>query len=1006
MVTFSLARKRLAALVFGLALAVPFAAAQQTPTPSEPTPTVEKDEPEAAEVAEVVITGSRIRRTEFTSASPVTIITAERSALAGLISTEEILRGSTAAAGQQVTDAFSGFITDGGPGANSISLRGLGAQRTLVLVNGKRWSPSGIQGRTNTVDFTAIPSSTISRIEILKDGASSVYGADAVAGVINIITKESLDGFQLNVQTSTSDEFDGSRYSFDGSFGQVFDRGSFSISANYAEQQNLTRTSRDWLSCDRDPRITDQDGDGVIDNTDPFTGEPLCLGFIYGLANTALGFLRYEPSLATPTPANRYFDPRVNGVFGIPFYTRLPLNGLSPISPPATTMSTPPLNPLFDNDGAYYNDLRSPAVEDLQPKSKLFSLTSFGQLDFDLGGGQSTAYYEAYWNSRSTDILGGYRQFFPFVEELGPNGAPNPLNPFNATGLPPGFRFAQPVLPTYEILDPSTKIDISRYNAFAGLRGDFIGGWEYDAFIGYGRSEGSYRDQQLLDDRVEAAINNVIVDPMSGQIRCSDAALAALPGCVPANLFTRDALLNGRLPANVLAFLRKDTRGETVYSGTTASAYLTGSVFTLPAGDAKAVFGAEWRRESIDDVPDEDAQNNNYWGFSTAGITRGTDSVREAFVEFEAPLLKGKKFAESMTVNLSGRYTDYDSYGADETYRVSLDYVIAPLVSVRSTYGTSFRAPDLYEQFLADQIGFVSNLSDPCVNYGNRSNPGDPLFDNCASQGLAPDFFNPESIVSITGGADDLGAETSDAFTFGIVLKPEALNVSLAVDYFDISIADTVESPGVGFILGTCYDSANFSSPFCNRVGPRDALDVLSFVDASFVNVGRQISRGVDINFLFDKEFEIGRLIVDLDATYLIEQNFELFGETTQLAGRWGYPRWSAQTETRFDWRDWRLAWFMDFTGESAEIPVRDPGTSNIDRTFRTPNTLYHAFSVRYAAADWEIIGSVRNAFDKDPPFVSGGQNADGATRFFNTLPGVGYDLFGRTFVLQASTRF
>ena len=238
-----------AILAAGVAAVVlsPAALAQEQQTAEEPKK--EEAGPEA-EFQEVVVTGSRIRRTEFDSPAPVSVITTERSQLAGLLSTEEILRDNTAAAqGDQINDAFAGFVTDGGAGANIISLRGLGAQRTLVLVNGKRWSPSGVQGATNSVDLTAIPSSIISRIEILKDGASSVYGADAVAGVVNVITKESFDGFQLNGQGQATHDGGAERYIIDASCGKVGDRGSFSISAQYQEQKELIAADRDWSRC-------------------------------------------------------------------------------------------------------------------------------------------------------------------------------------------------------------------------------------------------------------------------------------------------------------------------------------------------------------------------------------------------------------------------------------------------------------------------------------------------------------------------------------------------------------------------------------------------------------------------------------------------------------------------------------------------------------------------------------------------------------------------------------
>jgi iron complex outermembrane receptor protein len=1035
------------AVAVAAAIFAPVAAAQQSAAEADKTEAQKRETvaqaelmgleaKQATEFQEVVVTGSRIKRTEFTSPAPVTVITSERSQLAGLLTTEEILRNSTVASGQQVNDSFSGFVTDGGAGANTISLRGLGAQRTLVLVNGKRWSPSGVQGRTNSVDLSAIPSSIINRIEILKDGASSIYGADAVAGVVNVITKESHDGFQLNGQGQTTHDGGGERYILDGSYGKVGDRGSFSISAQYAEQKRLVAADRSWSRCDTFQRWTDQAfptppdgvpmGDGNIDNRDPATGKPLCFGFIYGLASTALGFLRYEPTLTDASDAgNPFYDPRVDFYGGlvespIPFYTRMPVNGLSASSWPllvSNPAATRPVRPYYDNEGAYYRDELSPKVAEIQTPSKLVSVTSFGQLDMDFGAGQSTAYYEAYYNSRKTDANGGYYQYFPVVLPLtdesyqgtGPL-AFNPYNPFAALellgGLGSGLGIAQPVLPVYNLVDPTSYVDVERYNVFAGLKGDLAGDWDYDVVAGYGHSKGTYRQQVFLDGQTYAATNQIVVRP-DGSVTCDDAALAAFPTCVPANLFTEDALLRGILPADVLAFITKNTKGDTVYEGLSLSAFATGPLFNVPSGAVKAVFGAEYRDESIDDVPDIEAQNNNYWGFTSAGITKGDDQVRELFSEIEVPILEDRRFAEDLYFSGSYRWTDYESYGSDTTYRVALNYQVTPQFLLRSTYGTSFRAPDLYEQFLADNTGFVSNLNDPCINYGQTRQPGDPVYDNCAAQGLAPDYTATSSILAITGGASDLNAETSDALTIGLVFTPSFADVSFAIDYFDIKIADTVESPSVGFILNQCYNSAGFSSPFCTRVGPRDPNNgnQLDFVDSSFVNVGKQQSRGYDFNFLLEHQFPAGKLTVDATATYLDKQNYEVFGEFTRLEGRWGFPRLSANSQIRYDWRDWRFGWFVEFIGASKEQPNFDPDTTNQDRQNRTPNTLYHTASVRYTQSNWEAIATLRNVFDKSPPYA-GDQPGVEVNQFYNTLPGVGYDLFGRTYVLQLSYQF
>lgn len=940
-------------------------------------------EPEEKTIEQITVTGSRIKRDEFTSNSPVTVITAERSALAGLLDTSDILQGSTIAAGQQIDDSFSGFVTDGGPGANSVSLRGLGAQRTLVLVNGKRWGPSGVRGAVNSVDLSALPSSIISRVEILKDGASSVYGADAVAGVVNVITRERADGLQLNASSSIPLEGGGENYKLDAVWGTIGEDWSFNIGADYTRQNELVETDRDFSKCDTRPRITDQDGDGTIDNRDPATGEELCFGAIYGLVTSPFGFARYDPSL-TPgsTPANPNFDFDINGAFGIPYFT---------------TVDEGPL----DNQGAFYRDTRSPEISQMISESDRFSLTSFAEKDIELFGRTSTVYYEAYYNKRETTAIGGYQQLFPLVP------ASNPTNPFGTNGPLAAFGgFAvQPVIMSWNVLRPGTDIEVERGNLFVGLKGDLTENWTYDGYIGVNKSEGTYRAQRILSDRLFASLDSVIDG--NGNLVCRDAA--GNPGCVAANWFSEDALLNGNLPQDHLDYIRKETVGETDYSGTQFSLSVGGPLFKTWAGDTQAVFGIEYRSEEIDDRPDIEAQRDNIFSTTAAGITAGKDTVKEAYVEFEFPLAENAPFAEEITFNLAARYTDYDSFGDDVTSRMQLNWQVNPTLRLRATNGTSFRAPDLYEQFLGDQTGFQSGLLDPCVNYGDDFQPGDPIYDNCASLGLAPDFGSDgvPGIRTVTGGNPNLEAETSDSTTVGFVLTPADTNFSFAVNYFDIELENSVASPTVGFVVGDCYTSPGFSSPFCDRIAPRNSEGNLTDIDASLLNVGVERSRGYDFDLVYTKEFSTFDLTVDMTATNIREQYQELLGDEFQLEGNWGFPRWSGQLDLIANYKDWRFFWGMDYLSSSKEEPVFDPGTDNRDRFNSTSATMYHNMSVRYTSPnEWQVIASLRNVFDKEPPLVSDGQNSDSATRVFNTLPGVGYDLIGRTLVLQFSKAF
>lgn len=935
---------------------------------------------------EIVVTGSRIHRNAFSSAAPIAIITAEKSALAGLISPGEILQNSSVSAGQQIDGSFSGFVTDGGPGAQDISLRGLGGNRTLVLVNGRRWGPSGVRGSISATDLSSIPRNMISRIEILKDGASSVYGADAVAGVANIIMRSSIDGGQVEAIYRNPQLSGGAEKGLEGVWGKTQDNWSISIAASHVKSDPILRKNVDYGSCDTRPRLTDQDGDNNIDNRHPQTNEELCFGFIYGLAVSPFGFVRYEPSLGPGSDSsNPYYDATVNGTFGVDYFTTAAENNL-------------------DNSGAYYRDTREPNIAMARLENTVTSLTSMGNYDFSIADLSATAYYELYYNKRKTNATGGYRQFFPSVP------ATNPTNPFGASNsaiaaVTGGLgRATTPVLPSYNLLDPNTRVELDRYNLFTGVQGDLSSSWTYDIYLGYSWSKGTYETHSLLADQVAASLD--AVHNSDNQLVCRD--LANNPGCVAANLFTQDALINGVLPNDVLNYITKRTKGETSYKSLQFSGHATGEIFELPDGEVKAVIGFDYRRESLDDLPDVEAVNNNIFGSTSAGQTKGSDKVAEIYTEIVFPIFENRRFAELLDIEVAARVTDYDSYGSDTTYRGAFNWQVTPWFRLRATTGTSFRAPDLYEQFLADQTGFTNGNADPCINYADLFNPGDVVYDNC--HGFVPADFGSngvEAIKTVTGGSDSLQAETSDAYTYGFILQPEDFGLSLAVTWYDIDIREAVNSLSPSSMLGACYGSTGRSSPYCARIGTRDpTTGFIEQINASFVNVGLLRSSGYDIDFAYEKEFNTFDLSIDGTLSYNDESSIEVLEETTEQEGHFAYPHWRGNMDVRIDYKDWLFNWRVDHIGSTDEGPAFDPGTTNVDRITSTKRQFTHNLTAQYTYGDWRFIGTVRNITDRKPPIVADGSGSQTAGRVFNTIPGAGYSLFGRTLVLRARYEF
>lgn len=918
-----------------------------------------------ASMDEITVTGSRIKRTEFNTTSPIQVITSERSQLAGLLDTSEILQNSTVSSGQQLDNSFSGFVVNGGNGANSISLRGLGEQRTLVLVNGKRWGPSGVRGATNYVDLTAMPSSQIQRYEILKDGASSIYGADAVAGVINAITKQRYDGSQINASVFAPENGNG-RYSVDGIWGRTGDNWSFNVSGVYTKIKKTYANEMPYAPC---PTSEFRDGSRVDAD-----GNDLCWGMIYGFMVGPTGWVRYEPSLTDPgDDTNPYWDPYHQGALGLQYFTEVPVNS-------------------YVNQGPFWRAENDYEVTNLMPDNEIIGLNSFGDVDFSIANRSANAYYEFYYNRRKTHSASGYRQFFPTVPSTNPT---SPWAPFGPQYL------SQPVIPSFNLSNPDYVVDVERINAFVGLKGDISENWTYDTYFGYSKSEGTYEGQGWYDDRVNASVDAEY--DLGGNLVCSAASLAMFPDCVTANLYTEDALLNGRLPQEYMDWITLNAEGNTEYTQSQIAGYVTGDLFSFADRAVAAVFGFEFRDEKINDVPHVESQADNIWGSTAALITRGSHDVTEFFTEIEIPILRDSPLGKDLTINGGYRYTDYSSYGGDDTYKLGVNWQITDLFRIRGTKGTSFRAPALYELYLGDQSGFLSTFSvDPCVNWGDPNTSAN-VAANCAAQGLAPDFPDggAPSVKIVTGGGRDLKAETSDSWTAGIVLTPDVLNTSFAVTMFDIQIENTVANPSAGYLAFRCYDSENFSSPFCNRVGPRDEFGFITEVNDSPINIGRLRSRGVDYDILFQKDFASFDLSIDVTATQLLEQDRELFGTVTDFHGKFGYPEWAANADIRVDYKDFTAFWGLNYVGSSAETGA------NPLRYCDAPSQIYNNVSLRYVSENkFEITGTIRNLLNKQPPTISGGCGSETASVIFNTIPGAGYDLFGRAFTLRVAKGF
>ncbi|KAK0332437.1 hypothetical protein LTR94_024889, partial [Friedmanniomyces endolithicus] len=763
----------------------------------------QEDEADNSTLEEVVVTGSRIRRNEFTSSQPIQVITSEEASLEGLINTTEILQGSTAAnTATQINNFFTGFVTTGGPGVNTVSLRGLGAQRTLVLVNGRRVGPAGVRGQVGPVDLNTIPSSQIERVEILTDGASSIYGSDAVAGVINIITKSNLDGGNIEAFVSAPFDGGGEEVRISGAYGKTFDRGYVSVGADYYEQKELLFGEREHFACPQDRVFADPD---LLIRRDVLEdGEFKCDFVVNSIFRTQLAGSAGAVLTANRRDGDYVFN---SGAFQGGGFVGCDMPGFQQVAGGFNSAATPgpdcsiTASPTAVRRAAYevyplYND-RYESRTAISPV-KRYTLSAFGGYDITPN---IELFTELLWNRRESEQI-SWRQLFPTVTPYHSN---NPFGgPFNGMGNTfNGGYYVTPVA----LVDSYNKQEIDYARAVVGLRGDFdlFGkSWDWEVSGQYTKSDGLYGGNFFYNDRVEATSGyyalfgrdargqdfrnaaGVLNAPRAfGAVNgnCDTAILISATSCPTGgvNWFTQNFIQNGQLTAEEAAFITGYEEGTTEYTHQYIEGVISGEAFQLPAGALGVALGFHVRKEEIDDQPGAEQQRNNLWGSTAAGRTRGSDTVKEAFAEFDIPLVKDFFLMNSLTVNLSGRYSDYDSYGENSTYKAGLNWQLTPEWRIRSSYGTSFRAPALYELFLANQTSFLGQANvDPCRNWGTSTN--ERLRTNCAAEGIPQDFNVPGSSATIVtgGGAGILDPETADSLSIGLIWTPTFANLSLA----------------------------------------------------------------------------------------------------------------------------------------------------------------------------------------------------------------------------------
>lgn len=1034
---------------------------------------------EEDEVEEVIVTGSRIRRSEFSSASPIQVISGETSREIGLFDTGGILQSATQASGLQVDNTFNAFVLDNGPGSVQVDLRGLGPERTLVLINGRRVAPSGVGGAPTSPDLNLIPAIMVDRVDNLLDGASAVYGSDAIAGVANVILRKDVEGFEIDGALSQPFQPGGDEKVISAMWGKVWDNASFQIGAEYYKRDTVRFKDREITEECNEFFHEDENGNILTQyrGLAPGTTDSACkLSTINRMFYPfVFGNLWY-----TPGTSNLTNDGSASGVpfDGIPNWSETTIGlGLEGFNPNAlrvidingdgvddSALVDPDGNGLTDVDlqTPFYNAQLSDRYQSGHFLTGLerYSIFASGEYTFDEDS-DATAYFEGYFAERKQDIFSPGATLFPDVPVTNPF---NPCSELDCLLFFGPFAGQAEVTPIVAIENDRDRniVKVNQYRLVGGVRGDipamediFEGGWYYDVHGAYSRSRGTDRQFGVREDRLELSLNTTIEDPNNpGSFICGvDADNNGVPdgtdGCVPVNMFAPSIYQagGGTFATQAETDYLFDTRFfETIVEQTIASGFLGGDLFELPWNETVVpiVLGYEYRRDRIESNPNEVASEGQLFAFFTDRGADGARSLNEFFAETQLELLRGQKWAEELTIDASVRWTDATFFDPEWTYSLKGIYRPVNWLTLRGTYGTAYRAPNLREQFLNGTSGFNA-IFDPCVVPLDAREPIDPSDPTAGSQylaqgetrnarilaacqadgvdpfttGLNPDVNTQYSVEITTGGSETLNAEESRSFTYGVVFEQpftEAFDLTLSVTYFDIKITDSIEEPLNQFLIDDCYDNPdlpNATSDFCSRI-VRGSDGLISDLDGSFINIGRITSKGLDFNLLYQQDFEIGDDILsaslDVRATNLREREDVVEDAINVLDGDPEFPSWQAQATLQLDYGDFGFNWFTRWIqGGENPAPEFDPDDTPCDGLpvacrpiYFTSNYDVHNMSVTWNPGDVTVTFGLSNVFDVKPPRI----DTAGVFGIRNFPLGINYDLQGRTLFTSVGMRF
>lgn len=1022
-------RLKASTILIGTAIFAAPVMAQEAPADQGAGAAAAADEGEKA----IVVTGTRIQRPNLDSGAPITTVGGEEFFETGQISVGDVLNELP-----QLRPTFSQQNSTrflGTRGLNLLDLRGLGTQRTLVLVNGRRHVPGDVLNNAVSPDINTFPTDLIERVDILTGSGAGVYGSDAIAGAVNFVLKQDYEGIQVRGQAGLSKYKDAGNQYVSVLAGQNFadGRGNIAVNLEYAHQDDYyasgrkeLRSVRNFVVVDSDPAGAVNGSDGVPDRTifNDIRSATISLG---GLVNLAAGGTCGRDSTGAAYNCTYLFQP--DGTLVPQTGQRI---GLAP-------------NGNFLGGNGYRG--REGKLVALSPALNRYSINVIGHFEVSPA---FVPFIEAkYVRTEAQGSQSG--PFFSQGTTLG-DGDPtiglrnreqirldNPYLSAQARATIVAARTANGQASTnatqfslrrnwLDLGIRDERISRETYRAVVGVRGDFNDDWHYEVSANYGEHHekntilGNVNVQRYL-----LAIDSVR-DPVSGQIVCRSkidpaargndiggdpAVLAAdIAACVPLNPFGQGSVTKAN--RDYLLVNSHATGKITQFVG---SGYIAGDLsqlFELPGGPIGFSIGAEYRRETVNYDLDDLTQAGYAFYNSIPSFTAPAFEVKEAYAELSIPLLKDIPFFQELTLNGSGRIADYKGKtGTVYTYGGEVVWKPIDDLRLRGSYTRAIRAPNLVELYSAQGQNFTPAPSDPC-SARNLATGSSTRVANCNAAGRPAnyDFVYTQSLEIVSGGNPDLTEEKSNNYTIGGVFTPSFIpGLSLSVDYYNIAVKNVITSVDAQDILNNCYDAPDLNNPFCasfKRAGPSGGprgeipFQILEgSLLASSLNFAKLKVRGIDTELAYRHDF--GGLTAGARVTWThMLQNDQFLDPSDptvsdRILGEVGDPK--DRINANFNLKagkvtfGYQFRWIgKQFLGEAENTRSHQgnpPQNADFVDVSGYPNVFYHDIRMDYDVTDkFNVYFGVDNLLNRLPPFggtgVGAGVDNVGVTGLFD----------------------